>query len=80
MVSLSRNCIVSKFFIFSFSPRNRPEENIDTKSKHNHVLPEVVDEVVQQVHGGRADVVEGDGRVATTGSSIWLKTCESEMF
>ena len=33
----------------------------------------MVDEIVQQVHGGRTDVVKGDRRVTAAGSSIALK-------
>ena len=43
-------------------------------SKHDVTVPEVVDEVVEDVHHGWGYVVEGDGCVRTAGCSIHLKT------
>ena len=32
----------------------------------------MVNQILQQVHGGRGDVVEGDGRVAAAGRAVQL--------
>ena len=45
---------------------------MNTELHDDDDVPDVVDKVVQNIHGGRADVVEGDGGVATASGAIFL--------